>query len=95
MDYGVVHKFLQSLGMYTQHTLEVLDIDTTEKVLESIGKLGVGIVDRIVDIQAERNRQNHTDSDLPSILPHELIKISTCEFGKTTIDVYLCQLWNS
>ena len=32
VDYAVVHKFLQGLGMYTQHTLEALDVDMTEKV---------------------------------------------------------------
>src|SRR5437762_9761748 len=37
VDYMVVHKFLQGLGMYTWHMLEVLDVDMTEKVLESIG----------------------------------------------------------
>ena len=85
----VVHKFLQGLGMYTQHMLEMLDVDMTEKVLELIGKLGVGIVDGIVDIQAERNAQNHADSDLPSILPHELVKMSTGDFGKTIINLHL------
>src|SRR2546423_2409275 len=95
VNYGVVHKFLQSLGMYTRHTLEALDVDTTEKVLESIGKLGVGIVDGIVDIQAKRNAQNHGDSDLPSILPHELVTMSTGDFGKTIIDLHLQQLRHS
>ena len=32
VDYVAVHKFLQGLGMYTQHTLEVLDVNMTEKV---------------------------------------------------------------
>ena len=91
----VVHKFLQGLGMYTWHMLEVLDVDMTEKVLESIGKLGVRIVDGIVDIQAERNAQNHADSDLPSVLPHELVKMSTGDFGKTIVDLHLQQLWHS
>jgi len=95
VDYLMVHKFLQGLGMYTQHMLEVLDVDMTEKVLELIGKLGVGIVDGIVDIQAERNAQNHADSDLPSILPHELVKISTGDFGNTTVDIHLQQLRHS
>src|SRR5438046_3635474 len=95
VDYAVVHKFLQGLGMYTWHMLEVLDVDMTEKVLESIGKLGVRIVDGIVDIQAERNEQNHADSDLPSILPHELVKMSTGDFGKTIVDLHLQQLWHS
>ena len=95
VDYAVVQKFLQGLGMHTRHTLDGLDVDTTEKVLESIGKLGVGIVDGIVNIQAERNKQNHPDSDLPHVLPHELVKISTGDFGKNIVDIHLQQLRHS
>ena len=50
--YSAVLKFLQGLGMYIRHTLEELDDDMTGKVLESIGKLAVGIVEGIVNIQA-------------------------------------------
>ena len=95
MDYAVVHKFLQGLGMHTRHTLDELDVVTTEKVLESIGKLGVGIVDGIVNIQTERNKQNHADSDPPHVLPHELIKMSTGDFGKNIVDIHLQQLRHS
>ena len=95
VDYAVVHKFLQSLGMYTRHTLDEMDEDMTGKVLESIGKLGVGIVDGIVNIQAERNPQNSADNDLPHVLPHELVKMSTGNFGKTIVDVHLQQLRHS
>ena len=49
----------------------------------------MGIVDGIVDIQAERNAKNHADSDLPSVPPHELVKMSTDDFGKTVVDLHL------
>ena len=92
----VVQKFLQGLGMYIQHTLDELDEDMTGKVVfESIGKLGVGIVDGIINIQAERNSQNGADNDLPHVLSHELIKMSTGNFGKIIVDVHLRQLWHS
>jgi len=95
VDYAAVQKFLQGLGMYTRHTLDELDDDMTGKVFESIGKLGVGIVDGIVNIQAERNTQNGADDDLPHVLPHELVKMSTGNFGKTIVDVHLRQLRHS
>jgi hypothetical protein len=95
VDYVVVQRFLQGLGMHTRHTFDELDLDMTGKVLESVGKLGVGIVDGIVNIQAERNAQNHADSDLPQVLPHELVKMSTGDFGKTIVDVHLEQLRHS
>ena len=81
--------------MHTRHTLEGLDDDTHRKVLQSIGELGARIVDGMTNIQAERNEENHADSDLPHVLPHELVKISTGEFGKTVVDVHLQQLRHS
>ena len=49
----------------------------------------------IVNIQAERNEQNNADSDLPHVLPYELVKISTGEFRNTTVDAHLQQLRHS
>ena len=95
MGYTDIVEFIEGLGMHPRHTLQELDDDTHRKVVHSIGELALRIVDGVVNIQAERNQQNHADSDLPHVLPHELIKISTREFGKTTVDVHLCQLRNS
>ena len=53
------------------------------------------VVEEIVNIQAERNERNHADNDLPHVLPHELIKLSTGDFGKSTVDVHLQQLRHS
>ena len=95
VGYTDIVEFIEDLRMYPQHTLQQLNDDTHHKVIQSIGELALKIVNEVVNIQAERNQQNHVDSDLPHVLPHELIKISTCEFGKTTVDVHLCQLRNS
>ena len=95
VDYAVVHKFLQDLGMYIRHTLEELNEDMTGMVLKLIGKLGVQIVEGIVDIQAERDQQNCVDDNLPCVLPHKLVKMSTGDFGKTIIDLHLQQLQHS
>jgi hypothetical protein len=97
VDYATVQKFLQGLGIYTRHTLDEMDDEMTSQVFESIGKLGVAIVEGIVNIQAERDQYNHADGDLPHVLPHELVKISTGHFGKTVVDPHLQQLqhfWN-
>ena len=81
--------------MHTRHRLDGLDHDTHRKVLQSVGELGVRIVDRITNIQAEREEENHAGSDLPHVLPYELVKMSTGEFGKAVVDVHLQQLWHS
>ena len=62
------------------------------KALHSIGHLTTRIVEGIVIIQAERNERNNADSDLPHVLPYELVKISTGEFRNTTVDAHLQQL---
>src|SRR5213078_539668 len=95
VDYADILRFLESLGMHTRHTLDGLDNDIHRKVLQSVGELGARIVDGITNIQAERDEENHADSDIPHVLPHELVKISTGEFGKAIVDVHLQQLRHS
>ena len=92
VDYAEIISFLEGLGMHSRHTLEALDDVLHRKVLHSIGNLSIRIAEGIVNIQAERNHRNNADSDLPHVLPHELIKISTRDFGNTTVDVHLQQL---
>ena len=95
MDYAQVVMFLESLGMYTRHTLQALNDELHRKVLHSIGHLATSIVDGIVNIQVERNERNNADDDLPPVLPHELVKISTSDFGNTIVDTHLPQLRHS
>ena len=66
-----------------------------KKVIQSIGMLALSIVDGVVNIQAERDNRNNATDDLPAVLPHELIKISTAAYGKHVIDVHLQQLQES
>ena len=95
VDYAEIVLFIEGLGMYSRHTLQTLDDELHRKVLHSIGHLTTRIVEGIINIQAERNERNNADSDLPHVLPHELIKISTGDFGKQTVDVHLQQLRHS
>jgi hypothetical protein len=94
VGYADIVEFVEGLGMYSRHTLQQLDNDMHRKVVHSMGELALRIVDGVVNIQAERDQRNHADSDLPHVLPHKLIKITTHEFGMTTINVHLCQLRN-
>ena len=89
VDYADILKFLESLGMHTRHTLDGLDHDTHRKVLHSVGELGARIVEGMTNIQVERDEESHAGSDLPHVLPHELVKMSTGEFGKAVVDVHL------
>ena len=95
MDYAQIVLFLESLGMHSRHTLQALNDELHRKVLHSIGHLTTSIVEGIVNIQVERNKQNNADDDLPPVLPHELVKISTSDFGNTVVDMHLSQLRHS
>ena len=95
LDYDVILEFINGLGLHVRHTLQELDDETHRKVLESIGTLAMRIVEGVVNIQAERNERNNADDDMPSTLPHELVKLSTAVFGNTIVDVHLQQLRHS
>ena len=87
--------FLENLGMHCRHTLEILSFELLHKVLQSVAKLAISIVEGIVDIQAERDATNSAANELPSILPHQLVKISTADYGHSVVDKHLQQLRHS
>ena len=94
VDYAQIVLFLEGLGMHSHHTLQALDDELHCKVLHSIGHL-TSIVEGIINIQVERNERNDADDDFPSVLPHELIEISTSDFSNTVVDMHLPQLRHS
>jgi len=95
VDYSQIVLFLEGLGMHSRQTLQTLDDELHRKVLHSIGYLTISIVEGIVNIQAERNELKNADDDLPPVLPHEIVKISTRYFGNNIVDVHLTQLRHS
>jgi hypothetical protein len=95
VDYAEIVLFIEGLGMHCQHTLQTLEDELHRKVLHSIGHLTTRIVEGTINIQVERNERNNADSDLPHVMPHELVKISTGDFGNTTVDAHLQQLRHS
>ena len=54
------------------------------------------VVDGITDIQAERDSVNLASENLPPTLPHELIKLPTCEFTSIIFNHvdHLKQFWS-
>jgi hypothetical protein len=95
VDYAQIVLFLEGLGMHSRQTLQTLNDELHRKVLDSIGHLTTNIVEGIVNIQAERNERNYADDDLPPVLPHELVKLSTSDFGNQIVDMHLPQLRHS
>lgn len=79
------------------HLLYSLSDDLHQKVIHSIEQLTIGMIEGIIDIQAERDSRDESDDVIPDVLPHELIKMSTAEYGRRIVDPHLLQLqltWN-
>jgi hypothetical protein len=92
IPHSKVLEFLNDQGMYIRHTLNSLDDEQHREVIEAIGTLLVHIIEDVRSIQAERDSCNKPAEDLPPVLPHELVKLRTAEFGKTIVDRHLIQL---
>jgi len=95
VSYERVMEFLEDQGMYSRQTLQGLSDDLHRKVIQLIGQLTTSIVKGIINIQAERNERNNAADDLPPVLPHELVKLSTRNYGNTVVDLHLKQLRHS
>ena len=87
-----VFEFLHDQGLFVRHTFQSLPIDVGDKVISEVGMFLVVMVEGIRDIQVERDSRNRAAEDLPPVLPHELVKMRTSEFGKTIVDRHLQQL---
>ena len=92
INYARIMVFLESTGMHYRHLLNSLCDELHQKVIHSIGELAIGVVEGIINIQAERDSKNEPDDVIPDVLPHEIIKISMAEYGKRVVDAYLPQL---
>ena len=87
-----VFNFLHDQGLFVRHTFQSLPIDVGNKIISEVGMFVVVMVEGIRDIQVERDSHNCAAEDLPPVLPHELVKMRTSEFGKTIVDRHLQQL---
>jgi len=56
------------------------DIEQT-RIIHALGHLILSLIDGIIAIQAERNSQNHSADEMPPVLPHQLVKLCTGDFG--------------
>src|SRR5579864_6089509 len=80
-----VFLFINDQGMFICNTFEELSSEDQDNVIYHVGKLLVTMVEGIRDIQAERDSRNRVGDDLPPVLPHELVKLRTAEFGRTIV----------
>ena len=87
-----VFEFLHDQGLFVRHTFQSLPIDVGDKVISEVGMFLVVMVEGIRDIQVERDSHNGAAEDLPPVLPHELVKMRTSEFGRTIVERHLQQL---
>ena len=68
-------------GLFIREVYDNLDEIEQDRIIDAVGNLILSIVDGIITIQAERDSENRPSDDMPPILPHELVKLRTGEFG--------------
>jgi len=79
-------------GLFIRETYDNLDDIEQNRIICTVGNLVLSIVDGIIAIQAERDSENRPTEDIPPVLPHELVKLRTGEFGINVLTRHLRQL---
>jgi hypothetical protein len=79
-------------GLFIRETYDSLNDIEQNRIICAVGNLILSIVDGIIAIQAERDSVNHPTDDMPPMLPHELVKLRTGEFGINILARHLPQL---
>ena len=68
-------------GLFIRGIYNGLNDIEQDRIISAVGKLILSIIDGVIAIQAERDSNNTPSADLPPVLPHELVKLWTGEFG--------------
>ena len=89
ISYDNIIVFLYDQGMFIRAVLDSLLDELHEKVICTVGDFILLVMDGIIKIQAERDSLNRPTDDLPPVLPHELVRIRTGEFGIRVITKHL------
>jgi len=97
VSYQNVVNYIFDRGIFIQDIYNGLSVELQAQVITIVSKLVIGIVDGIVDIQAERDSTNLPSAEqFPPVLPHELIKLPTREFTSIVVQHLdrLKQFWS-
>ena len=78
--------------MFIRQAFDSLSDEVHEKVVCTVEDFILVIVEGIIEIQAEQDSRNLPASDLPPVLPHELVRLCPGEFGVRLIAKHLRQL---
>lgn len=71
-----VIRFIVNQGLWIRDKYEgIIDDTQQKKIVHTIGRLCVSIIDGITDIQTERDSRNNPTDDLPPVMPHQLVKM--------------------
>lgn len=95
-QFSISHKsvieVIYDQGLFIRETYDNLDGIEQTKIIRALGHFILSLVDGIIAIQAERNSENGPADEIPPVLPHELVKLRTGEFGVNVLARHLPQL---
>ena len=72
--------FIEGLVMWVFNEIDELESDDIWSVLPSVVKLFVESASGIMAIVAERDLSNERGTELPPVLPHQLVHLDMCTF---------------
>jgi len=84
--------FIYDQGLFIREVYDNLNDVEQEQIIHMVGDLILSIVDGVIAIQAERDSENRPTDEVPPVLPHELVKLRTGDFGINVLTQHLPQL---
>lgn len=95
ISFDNMEEIIYDRGLFIRRKYDALNEIDKERVGRAVARLILFIVDGLIRIQSERDSQNHSADDMPPILPHELVKLSTGQFGITILERHLQLSWSA
>ena len=72
--------FIEGLGMWLLTAIDELESDDLQSVLVSVAKLFVESANDITSIIAEHDSSNDRGTEIPPVLPNQLVHLDMCTF---------------
>jgi hypothetical protein len=82
-----IRSHVEDQGSWVSSILESLDEDEQDKVLHSVAKYAISLINGFSGVKAERDSNNLASmEETPPIFPHELVKLRPSVFIKKVLD---------
>ena len=92
ISFASIIEVVYDQGLFIRETYDNLEITKQIELISVIGRLILSVIEGIIAIQVERDSENCPGDEMPPVLPHELVKLRTGQFGVNVLAQHLPQL---